>query len=162
VPDENILGDGSPRKYWFLASASELERFVAAWQARTLPKPEWTHAAHVTIAAYHVIQYPESALERVRTGIIRYNEAVGTANTESSGYHETLTRLWLGLVGKLLENIREPVAGARLAVETFANRRDLFRSYYSFDVVKDTAARRTWIAPDLQGPYELSGALLED
>jgi hypothetical protein len=108
------------------------------------------------------MQYPETALERVRTGIIRYNEAVGTANTDSSGYHETLTRLWIGIVEKLLERIREPLAGARHAVETLADQRDLFRKYHSFDVVGDVTARRTWTAPDLQGPYELSESLLDN
>ena len=155
MPSDEKSGDSPAGNYWFLSSANELERFVAAWQARTLPKKEWTHVAHVTVAAYHVIQYRETALERVRTGIIRYNEAVGTANTDSSGYHETLTCFWIGLVEKLVERISDPLTGARYAVETFGAQRDLFRRYYSFDVVGDTTARRAWIAPDLEGPYKL-------
>jgi len=31
----------------------------------------------------------------MKLGIISYNEAVDTPNTDSSGYHETLTQFWM-------------------------------------------------------------------
>jgi hypothetical protein len=146
--------NSQPNSYWFLGSKPEFERFVAEWQARTLPKRDWSHAAHVAIAAYHVIEYRGAALEKVRDGIIRYNEGTGVANTDSSGYHETLTRFWIGIVAKDLEGVSDAFEGACRAVSKFGGQRDLFKLYYSFDVVGNTTARKTWIAPDQAGPYE--------
>jgi hypothetical protein len=44
----------SPREApaW-LADDAALDAFVAAWRAGTLPKPAWTHAAHVAVCACH-------------------------------------------------------------------------------------------------------------
>jgi len=35
-------------------------------------------------------------------------------------------------------------------VTELAPQRDLFREYYSFDVVRSIEARKSWIAPDLK------------
>lgn len=149
-----LLQNSHPNQYWYLESKAQFERFVSEWQARSLPKRDWSHAAHVAIAAYHVIEYQDAALENVRSGIIRYNEATGVANTDSSGYHETLTRFWIGIVAKDLEGVTDPFEGACRAVSKFGGQRDLFKLYYSFDVVGNTTARKTWIAPDRPGPHE--------
>jgi hypothetical protein len=61
--------------------------FLAAFEARTIPKAEWTHAAHVRMAWLYLTRLPfAAALDRIRDGIRRYNAAVG-----SDGYHETIT-----------------------------------------------------------------------
>ena len=89
---------GRGRPAWLSAEAA-LDAFVAAWRAGTLPKPDWTHAAHVGVCAYHAWGgVPlETVCANMRSGIRAYNEAVGTANTATSGYHETLTRFWAGI-----------------------------------------------------------------
>jgi len=55
----------------------------------TLPRADWTHAAHLTIALWHLLQYdwPE-AVARVRHGIKRYNAAHGIVTTPTGGYHD--------------------------------------------------------------------------
>src|SRR5215467_4112751 len=81
--------------FTFASSEAALNSFLDRWRTGTLPKSEWTHAAHVAIAACHVFEHSvEEALEKIRAGIIHYNTCVGTANTDHSGYHETLTRFW--------------------------------------------------------------------
>ena len=142
----------------FLRSEAELSRFLAQWRAGTLPKSEWTHAAHVAVAACHLFDRSrEEAFEQIRAGIIHYNACVGTANTDHSGYHETLTRFWTGLIadwrGTLA--VASRLALVRAAIGRFGGDSALFRSYYSFDVVKDVRARREWIAPD-RGPQDKS------
>jgi hypothetical protein len=37
-----------------------------------------------------------------------------------------------------------------MLVAEFAPRRDLFREYYSFDVVRSVEARRSWMPPDVK------------
>ena len=46
---------------------------------------------------------PVVALSQLRQGITRYNESVGTANTDSSGYHETLTSFYVDLIARFLD-----------------------------------------------------------
>lgn len=140
-------------RHRFIASREALDVFVAAWEACTLPKVQWTHAAHVAVGAYFTIRYRGEAFERLKNGIIRYNEAVGTKNSDTSGYHETLTRLWTNVLARFVNEGTDPWKAACEAVEKFGEDRDLHRLYYSFDVVRDSEARQTWIAPDLEGPY---------
>jgi hypothetical protein len=123
-----------------------------------LPKPLWTHGAHLAVGAWYLVSFPEEeAIERMRTGIQNYNECAGTANTEDSGYHETLTRFWLkiiaGQVSGLLSasrtlTLQEKLKAVRRVVEEFGGQRDLFKKYYSFDVVSSREARARWVPPD--------------
>jgi hypothetical protein len=137
----------------FLVSREEFEKFVATWENGALPKDQWTHRAHVAIGACYSVRFRDTAFERIKNGILRHNAAVGTANTETSGYHETVTRLWAMVLGRVTEGISDPWEAACVAVGKFGDNRELHRLYYSFDVFADTEARRTWVAPDLQGPY---------
>jgi hypothetical protein len=137
--------------YPFVESEAALEDFVSGWKAGTLPKPNWTHAAHVAVAAYLAFDYAaEEALSLTRAGIVHYNTCVGTPNTEDNGYHETLTRFWSGEIGNLVRGGRfaSRLEAVRRAVQLFGEDRNRHRLFYSFDVVRDRRARREWMAPD--------------
>jgi len=126
---------------------------VGAWETGTLPKTRWTHSGHVAIGAYYAVRYSDEAFERTKKGILRYNEAVGTENSDTSGYHETLTRLWANVLARVVAGFADPWKAACEAVDRFGEDRELHHLYYSFDVVRSRAARRTWVPPDLEGPY---------
>src|SRR5947209_2353435 len=65
-----------------LESESSLQRFVQAWKAGKLPKPAWTHAAHVAMAAYFAFDHAADATFAImKTGILHHNASVGTPNT---------------------------------------------------------------------------------
>lgn len=69
----------------------------------------------------------------------------------SSGYHETLTRFWIGVVAASLA--AAPAGCTRLdavrhTYRGFVRRSALHREWYSFDVIKSSDARRAWVAPD--------------
>src|SRR3954469_879342 len=88
-----------------LRSEEDLDLFLNLFESGTLSKMRWTHAAHVAVAAAYLWRSdPDSALPRMRQSIKRHNEAVGTSNTDSSGYHETLTRFWLGAIDDFLRS----------------------------------------------------------
>jgi hypothetical protein len=135
-----------------LASDEALDGFLSGFETGTLPKTEWTHGAHVAVAASYLFDSDFAAvLPLMRERICAYNLAVGTANTETSGYHETLTHFWLAIVSDFLCN-RKPAScleAVREAVAAFGEERALHKLYYSGDVVRDTAARRRWREPDL-------------
>jgi hypothetical protein len=147
VPDPS---PPSPPAY--LTDGAALDAFVAAWRAGTLAKPEWTHAAHVAVCAWHAWGGvpTEAVFAAMKRGIVAYNEAVGTANTATSGYHETLTRFWAGIVVGHLRAAAPPtrLEAVRSAVSAFGAARSLHTQHYSFDVVADRQARAEWVPPD--------------
>jgi len=132
----------------------EIDEFLAAFEGCTLPKERWTHGAHLLTGACYVHRLgAEEALERMRTCVRRYNESVGGKNTETSGYHETITVMWIKLLDGLRREsgVMERAAFAALAVERFLGRRDIFREYYDFDLVGSKEARLGWVEPTLRG-----------
>jgi hypothetical protein len=131
----------------------EIDAFLAAFEGCTLAKEEWTHGAHILTGACYVRELGrEAAIDKMRVCVRRFNESVGGKNTETSGYHETITVMWLRLLhGLWLES--QPMgkaAFARLAVERFEPQKAVFREYYGFDVVGSTEARLGWVEPDLK------------
>lgn len=128
----------------------EIDEFLAAFEAGTLPKERWTHGAHLLAGACYVYRLGQvAAIDHMRTCVRRYNEAVGGKNTATSGYHETITVFWIKVLDALLLNA-QPIARADfsgLAVERFRPQRDLFRRFYDFDVIASTEARAAWIPP---------------
>jgi len=137
----------------FLDSEETIDLFLHAFFHHALPKVQWTHAAHVTLAA-SLLHSAEVAtvLPQVRNAIRSYNEAVGTRNTDTSGYHETLTVFWLRIVAQKLHHLRIPsrLEAVRAVVDAFGEERALHKLYYSGDIVADIVARRVWVEPDLQ------------
>jgi hypothetical protein len=118
----------------------------------SFPLAQWNHAAHLRVAGAYLLEHPvDEALRRMREGVRRYNEATGGKNTEDSGYHETLTCFWIAVAAAFLAGLPETMTAAgkiQALVDEFGSRRDLFREYYSFDVVKSREARAGWVDPD--------------
>jgi hypothetical protein len=133
-------------------SPSDLESLVARFHARTLPKSEWTHLAHLAVGTWQVhAEGPERALATLRTGIQLLNEAHGTANTDTGGYHETITTAYVVLIA---ESLRQPARQADLAAsvqELLASPlapREALLAFYSKARLFSVEARRGWVEPD--------------
>jgi hypothetical protein len=127
-----------------------LNHFIAAFEDGTWPVANWKHAHHLVMATCYVMAYGrEEALNRARLNIPKYNEAQGGKNTEDSGYHETLTVFWIDRVAEAIPANETRVEAVRRVVDELARKRDMWRDYYSFDVVKSRDARAQYIEPDL-------------
>ena len=126
------------------------EQLVRAFVDRTLPKPLWTHEAHLRVGLWHVRRHgPEEALRLLRERIAGYNQAVGTANTDDSGYHETLTRFYVRVIAAFVEaHAAEADLERRLLEERGV--RDLPLQHYSKSRLFSVEARRGWVEPDLR------------
>jgi hypothetical protein len=64
---------------------------------------------------------------------------------------QTLTLFWLGIIQRFLpgtEGAGERLKAVRRVVDEFGSQRDLFKRYYSFDVVASREARARWVPPD--------------
>ena len=121
--------------------------------ARDLPRAEWTHEAHLAATAYFLLRHPEINVEAELPGLIRrYNETVGGVNSDTEGYHETITRIFLHGVRLFLaeadhsEPLHELVNDLLLSP---IGRRDWPFRYYSSDRLFSVEARRDFVAPDL-------------
>lgn len=133
---------------------ADVAAFVREFEAGTLPKARWTHEAHLLVALWYLGQHDESTtLRLMRTRIRAYNDAVGTPNTDRSGYHETLTGLY---VQALAAHRRagagdEPFATSmqRLLDSPLAQL-DWPLGYYSRERLFSVQARRDWVGPDLR------------
>ena len=120
--------------------------------ARTLPKAEWTHRAHFAAALWLTEECVDGEAERMLPGLIRaYNEATGTANTHTSGYHETITRASL----RAARAFRAERAGMPLyavlndLMTSPLGRSDWVFAYWSRETLFSVEARREWVEPDL-------------
>ena len=119
---------------------------------RSLPKAEWTHAAHCAAGIYLMLRRPDIDVARDLPDIIwRYNEASGTANTDSDGYHETITRFYIALIRAYLAAVPGGSSLETLVADFMASplgARDLALQFWSKDRLMSVEARRVWIAPD--------------
>ena len=136
--------------------ANRTDRLAAAFVACTLPKADWTHEAHLRVGLWHRLRMPaEAALEALRERISRYNVATGGVNTDTDGYHETITRLYVILIDRWLarEDATGPVDELAERMVAALGDRELPLRHYSRERLFSTAARRGWVAPDLR-PFE--------
>jgi hypothetical protein len=122
---------------------------------------DWTHGAHIATCAYYAFASDvDETFAIMKRGILAFAASIGVVHTPTSGYHETLTRLWsLAIVAHLKAH---PAASrwdaATSALERFGDDRDLHRLFYTFDVMGDARARKEWVPPDRPLPRWLAQA----
>jgi hypothetical protein len=102
---------------------------------------------------WYISHFEESdAIRMIRDGIKKHNAAVGTVDSPTSGYHETITLAWANLVRDYLlrsaDTDRESIELYRGLRFNFSDRGFLFR-YYSRDLLMSPEARAAWVEPDL-------------
>jgi hypothetical protein len=134
-------------------SQAEVESFIGEFEARRLPKERWTHQAHLVAGFWYLSRHATpKALDTIRRRIRAHNDAVGTPNTDSSGYHETITRLYLnGITAHIAAHPTLPFdrSLAALLVSPMA-KKEWPLTYYSSHLLFGVRARREWVEPDLR------------
>jgi hypothetical protein len=144
------MTDYSPRLF---RNDDEIVRIGEGLIARTLPRPEWTHEAHLATTAYLITRRPDIDIDRQLPGFIRrYNESVGGVNSDSEGYHETITRVFLHGVRLFLAEANPKQPLHELVNELLLSpmgRRDWPLRFYSRGRLFSVEARRNFIPPDL-------------
>ena len=129
------------------ATAAEWETLARRFEAAELSREEWTHEAHIAMAAWYLVRHePDEALSLVRAGIQRINATHGPSPS-GRGYHETLTRLYMTLVRRALarRTLRRPNG-----VVAELTDRDIPLQYYSAARLFSDVARTAWVAPDVR------------
>ena len=144
------MTDCTPRLF---ASDDAIKRIGEGLVARTLPRPDWTHEAHLAATTYLLTRRPGIDLDRQLPDIIRrYNESVGGVNDDTQGYHETITRLFLNTVRQFLAGADRDAPLHELVNELLLSpmgRRDWPLRFYSAERLFSVEARRHFVPPDL-------------
>jgi len=135
-----------------LTTTREIAAFIAEFEARILPKASWHHQGHLVVGLWYLSHHsPEEALSILRRRISAYNEVAGPPNTDTSGYHETLTRFYLQGIASHLAARRSLSVPESLAVllRSPMGSQDWPLTAYSRERLFSVAARHEWLEPDL-------------
>jgi hypothetical protein len=138
----------------FFHSDAEIAQIGEGLIARTLPRAEWTHEAHLAATTYLLLRRRDVDVDAGLPDIIRrYNESVGGVNDDTQGYHETITRTFLHGVRLFLgeADAKEPLH--ELVNELLLSpmgRRDWPLRFYSPELLFSVEARRHFVVPDLR------------
>jgi len=137
----------------FYRSDKEICDVIKGFEERTLLKSDWTHSAHLTVALYYCVVHPFGVAKNLMSdGICWLNDRHGTANSDTSGYHETLTTFWLKTVANFIaENSRERtffIMANKLLTECSDS--SLPFKYYRRETLFSSEARLQFVEPDLK------------
>ena len=140
----------SPR---YFDSDAAIIRIGEGLLARTLPRADWTHEAHLAATTYLLTRRPDVNLDRdLRAIISGYNESVGGLNDDTQGYHETITRVFLHGVRLFLAEADRDEPLHELVNELLLSpmgRREWPLRFYSAERLFSVEARRKFVTPDL-------------
>jgi hypothetical protein len=140
------------REFVRFTSDDEVRTLGEGMMARTLPKARWTHAAHWSTTLWLLTQRPEILPERDLPALIRaYNESVGGQNTDTAGYHETITQASIRAARAFLRGREadEPLfARCNALMETELGDPDWLLEYWAKETLFSVEARKRWLEPD--------------
>lgn len=136
-----------------LATDSQIEHIAMGFIDCSLPKPEWTHAAHFAALLWILRHRPDLNPETDMAGLIRaYNTATGTENSETSGYHETITLASIAATRAIMADLSadQPLHVILNQIMTSnLGKSDWLLAHWHRETLFSVAARRGWVAPDL-------------
>jgi hypothetical protein len=119
--------------------------------ACTLPRPEWTHEAHLAACAWLILERPDIHPEHDLPALIRrYNESVGGVNDETQGYHETITQVSIVAVRRALARSEGGGLAERVnaLLQAEEGRRDWPLRFYTRERLFSKEARLGWVERD--------------
>ena len=121
--------------------------------ARTLPKSEWTHAAHFAAAVAIFHDKDRNAFRDMPYLIKSYNLSTGTPNTDTDGYHHTITLASLMAVQNSLENAPKGSTLYEITNQILAQEfghSNWLLDYWRKPLLFSVRARKEWVPPDIQ------------
>ena len=132
---------------------AEIEHLGEGLLACTATREEWTHEAHLGATTYLLLRRHDIDLDAELPGIIRrFNESVGGVNSDTEGYHETITRTFLSGVRLFLRGADTDRPLHELVNALLVSpmgRRDWPLRFYSRERLFSVEARRGYVEPDL-------------
>lgn len=140
---------------------ADAEQLVHDFQSGKLPASEFSHEAHLVTGLHMLAHHGDESLPLLRQMLMDFLAANGVPNTDTSGYHETMTRFWLWVLQTAFapkgqaegENGQVPwnqeVLDELVASEILTER-NLWLRHYSKERMMSVEARRGFVEPDLE------------
>ena len=146
----------------YYQDTDEIEAVVRGFEGCSTGKDDFTHACHLTVAAWYLHNYTfEPAAARMRAGLFRFLDHHGVGQEK---YNETITLFWLKVVNAFAPaqsgsrggatkeqglNAAQFVSLANELIQTFGDARLIF-DYYSESLIRSPEAKSAWLEPDLK------------
>lgn len=127
------------------------EAFLEAFERGTLPREQWTHAAHFRMAWLYLTRSESeaAALNRVRDSIKNYARLT---HSDPAKYHETVTCVYVRLIADRMTRSANTGSWEAFAPELDDMINDypgpLLR-YYREETLLSRRAHETFVAPDV-------------
>jgi len=118
-----------------------------------LAKEKYTHAAHILAGFYLFCMHGKASFRFMEKHIILFNEAVGTINSDDSGYHETITFFWMNAIEQFSNQFEERSfndENIRLIYDSSLMDKTLPLNFYSREYLFAKKARKEIVEPDLK------------
>jgi hypothetical protein len=123
------------------------EQIAAGLLDASLPQSEWSHRGHITAAHVLVSEHgPEATLTLCRQRIPLLNDAHGVENSDTGGYHETLTVFYVAAVADAVKR------GLTIDETITELDHDAALRWWTEPVLMSVDARRGFVAPDIATP----------
>jgi hypothetical protein len=119
----------------------------------TWPEKDWKHREHCFATVGLLMLRPDIDLNQKLPNIIQaYNVAQGGVNSDSAGYHHTLTLFYLKAIRDFIKQLPQGTGAVNACKQLLASsigNKDYPLRYYSKETLFSVAARRGWVEPDL-------------
>lgn len=140
----------------------EANELVKGFLDLSLEAKQFNHQGHLTVAVWYMMWYPlDKATDLIRENIRQFNVAKGGKNTDSAGYHETITVFYMKVIQQFLathNNNNDLTSLANQLITSEIGQRNYPLQFYSKERLFSVQARREFVEGDLQ-PYEKLKAL---
>jgi hypothetical protein len=134
-------------------SDDEIVAIANGFIDRSLPKSSWTHAAHFSTTLWIIACRSDMDASRDLPRLIRdFNASKGGANTDTEGYHETITQASIRAARAFLNDNPDSSlhATCNALMRSPLGEPDWLLTYWSRPCLFSVAARRAWVAPDIK------------
>ena len=130
---------------------AHIAHIFAGVQDRSLPKSEWTHCAHLVAGAALIDDLGLAGAEQQMPDIIRaYNAATGVENSNSDGYHHTITIFLLREIDRFLRDQADHPLCVKVTalLQSDLSKPDYLFGFFTKEYLLSVTARRDWVEPD--------------
>lgn len=115
----------------------------------TWAEEQFDHRGHLAAGSWWCHAHGDRALAHARAVIRRFNVANGGENTDTAGYHETLTVYYLATLADLIDDAIPDEAWFARHIDDASLGRTAPLQYWSEPALMSTEARLDWLDPDL-------------
>ena len=134
---------------------ADAEAMVEKFLDGSLSPGEFSHEAHLITGLCLLARHGDGTLGFIRQKLMDFLAAAGIPNTDTSGYHETMTSFWLHILQKEFADgngqvhWNQATLDELLFSEKLANR-NLWLEHYSKERMMSVEARKGLVEPDLK------------